>query len=292
MKVKFVTAIYNNLFGTEYGGRQNRGSHYKWSLFSLLRMTDADFVCYTSKNDINKLEDFFFNERGVDRSRITFKVFELPKTKHFELINKIKNVESVKSSDRCFEIQYNKFFWLSKETKGYDYCYWIDAGLCHCGLIPNKYLVNELGYESSFFNSYFFDNQFLSNLLKITEENIILFRKENQNYFWSFTVPEKYYNNFNSSYHVIGGLFGGKIKNVKWLAKEFEKVMLHIVNEENRLFAEEQFMGLIYGNNKEKFTSCEFDIWWNEDSGPRDLDPSYYDDKKSFYKCLEGIKFL
>jgi hypothetical protein len=26
-------------------------------------------------------------------------------------INKIKNVESVKSSDRCFEIQYNKFFW-------------------------------------------------------------------------------------------------------------------------------------------------------------------------------------
>jgi hypothetical protein len=76
------------------------------------------------------------------------------------------------------------------------------------------------------------------------------------------------------------------------LAKEFEKVMLHIVNEENRLFAEEQFMGLIYGNNKEKFTSCEFDIWWNEDSGPRDLDPSYYDDKKSFYKCLEGIKFL
>jgi hypothetical protein len=45
MKVKFITAIYSNLNGTDYGGRQNRGNHYRWSLISLLRMTDADFIC-------------------------------------------------------------------------------------------------------------------------------------------------------------------------------------------------------------------------------------------------------
>lgn len=292
MKVKFVTAIYNNLFGTKYGGRQNRSSHYKWSLFSLLRMTDAEFVCYTSKNDLPDLENFFFKERQIDKSKLIFKVFELTESKHFKLIKKVKNIENIKKGDRCFEIQYNKFFWLSEELEGYDNCYWIDAGLCHCGLIPDKYLVKELGYESSFYNSYFFDNKFLSNLLKVTENQIILFRKENQKFFWSFTVPEKYYLNFDYSYHVIGGLFGGSVKNVSWLIKQFEKNMLEIIKIENQLFAEEQFMGLIYSNNKERFITYEFDIWWNEDSGPRELGPSYYDDKKSFYKCLEQIKFL
>jgi hypothetical protein len=292
MKVKFVTAIYNNLFGTKYGGRQNRNSHYKWSLFSLLRMTDAEFVCYTSKDDIEDLEKFFFDERNIDKSRITFKIFELTETKHFDLISKNKNLETIKNGDRCFEIQYNKFFWLSEEFQDCEYCYWIDAGLCHCGLIPNKYLISDLGYESSFFNSYFFDNQFLSNLVKISDDKIFLLRKENQKYFWSFTIPEKYYDEFNFTYHVIGGLFGGKKELLSWLTLEFEKNLILVTDEEKNLYSEEQFMGLIYSNNKEMFTTCEFDIWWNEDSGPRDLNPSYYDDKKSFYKCLENIKFL
>ena len=52
MRVKFITAIYSNLNGTDYGGRQNRGNHYRWSLISLLRMTNAEFICYTSEDEI------------------------------------------------------------------------------------------------------------------------------------------------------------------------------------------------------------------------------------------------
>jgi len=52
MSVKFITSIYSDLYGTEFGGRPNRGGHYRYSLLSLLKMTDADFLCYTSDREL------------------------------------------------------------------------------------------------------------------------------------------------------------------------------------------------------------------------------------------------
>ena len=60
MKVKFITAIYSNLNGTKFGGRQSRGGHYRYSLLSLLKMTDADFLCYTNQEEFDDLENYFF----------------------------------------------------------------------------------------------------------------------------------------------------------------------------------------------------------------------------------------
>lgn len=39
-RVKFITGIYSNLNGTELGGRPNRHGHYRWSLLSIMKMTD------------------------------------------------------------------------------------------------------------------------------------------------------------------------------------------------------------------------------------------------------------
>jgi hypothetical protein len=65
---KFITCIYDNLFGTELGGRISRGAHYRFSLLSLLKMTDADFICYTSQDEIEDLENFFYTENNIDRN--------------------------------------------------------------------------------------------------------------------------------------------------------------------------------------------------------------------------------
>ena len=59
MSVKFITSIYSDLYGTEFGGRPNRGGHYRYSLLSLLKMTDADFLCYTSDREIESLKEAF-----------------------------------------------------------------------------------------------------------------------------------------------------------------------------------------------------------------------------------------
>ena len=130
-KVKFITSIYSNLYGTEYGGRMNRGGHYSYSLLSLLKMTDADFLCYTSEKELEPLKKFFYETHSISPEKLEFKVFDISTTKFQHLIKEYKDVEMTKRSDRCVEIQYSKFHWWWNEDKSYDYYYWIDAGLSH-----------------------------------------------------------------------------------------------------------------------------------------------------------------
>ncbi len=123
MSVKFITSIYSDLYGTEYGGRINRGGHYRYSLLSLLKMTDADFLCYTSDRELNSLVEFFYNENNISPEKLKFQVFDISQTKFKDLINQYKNIDETKKSDRCIEIQYSKFHWWWNEDKSYDYYY-------------------------------------------------------------------------------------------------------------------------------------------------------------------------
>lgn len=290
MKIKFITAIYSNLYGTDFGGRQNRGNHYRWSLISLLRMTDADFVCYTSIDEINQLKEFFYIENGISKKQLKLVPFELKETKYFDLINKFKNVDAVKTGDRCFEIQYNKFFWISKEDMTYDYYYWIDSGLSHCGLIPDKYLEHNNEYQG-YYNSYFFDNIFLKNLTKKTNDKILIIGKDNVRNFWSGTVPNEFYKNYDNSIHIIGGIFGGKTEKIKNLIKLFDDNLNNLLNQTMTLWFEEQILSLIYQNYKEIFEMFYFETWWHETNGPVGLPENYFEVNKSFYKVLEEIKY-
>ena len=112
MRIKFVTAIYSNLYGTEFGGRPSRKNHYRMSLISLLKMTNADFVLYTSQDEYKELDNFFHEEKGINREKLKIKIFDLYKTKYFDLIRSKKNIECMKKIFRCYEVQYNKFYWL------------------------------------------------------------------------------------------------------------------------------------------------------------------------------------
>ena len=208
MKIKFITSIYSDLHGTEFGGRPNRGTHYRYSLLSLLKMTDADFLCYTSDREINDLTKFFYEDNGVSSDKLKLEIFDIGNTKFKDLILQHKNIEEVKHSDRCVEVQYSKFHWWWKEDKSYDYYYWIDAGLSHCGLIPDKYLT-EVGPMRCYYESNLFNNTFLKNLIEDTGDKFILLGKENDRNYWSGTVDPKWYTTYDRSIHIIGGLFGG-----------------------------------------------------------------------------------
>jgi hypothetical protein len=290
MRTLFLTCIYNNLYGTEFGGRPSRNEHYKFSLLSLLRMTNADFVCYTSPSDLYSLEDFFYKQNGISKDKLRFISFNLNDTKHHYIFSKYKDIDSIKNGDRCFEIQYNKFFWFFNEKLDYDYYYWIDAGLSHCGIIPDKYLVNNNTYQR-YFNSYFFDNIFLDKLIKKSRDKVLLIGKSNTgSNFWSNTIPNQYYKEYDSSYHIIGGLFGGSKIVMKRFVEEFEKVFLNVIEQEQKLYSEEQVMSLIFTNDKESFNLFSFDVWWHENNLTPDCPPNYLTINKSFYKILEDIK--
>lgn len=286
MSTKFITCIYSDLYGTEMGGRPQRVAHYRYSLLSLLKMTDADFLCYTSEREIDNLKNFFYERNNVDPQKLKFEIFDLSKTKFQHLIQEYKNVEETKKFDRCIEIQYSKFHWWWNEDKSYDNYYWIDAGLSHCGLIPLKYLTSgEL--EKRYYESNLFNNDFLKNMIEDTGDKFLLLGKDNERNYWSGTLDAKWYKNYDRSIHIIGGLFGGHRDRWDEIVSLFETYAHDVIVDIKKLPHEENIMTLMYFNHQELFYRKHFDIWWCKDSAPRDTHESLFTLNKSFYRILE-----
>lgn len=288
MSVKFITSIYSDLYGTEFGGRPNRGGHYRHSLLSLLKMTDADFLCYTSDRELHSLEDFFYKEHLISKEKLKFQVFDIGNTKFKDLINQHKNIEKTKQDDRCIEVQYSKFHWWWNEDKSYDYYYWIDAGLSHCGLFANKHL-GKTDYYSRMFECVLFNNKFLKNLVSKSGENFLILGKDNQKHFWSGTVSEKWYTNYDRSIHVIGGIFGGHKDNWDRVVNLFEGYTKNIIEVDETIPHEENVMSLMFFNNQDLFEIIKFDHWWCRDNAPREMPDSFFENYRSFDKIFEEL---
>ena len=286
MSVKIITSIYSDLYGTEFGGRVGRGGHYRFSLLSLLKITDADFLCYTSDREIESLQSFFYNENGVSPEKLQFQVFDIGNTKFKDLINSYKNIEETKKSDRCIEVQYSKFHWWSNEDKSYDYYYWIDAGLSHCGLIPLKYLTST-HTQGRYYESNLFNNDFIKNVIEDTGDKFLLLGKENDRNYWSGTVDRKWYTEYDRSIHIIGGMFGGHRDKWDEVVNIFEGYTKNIIEEDKGLPHEEHVMSLMYVNHRELFERKHFDIWWCRDNAPSGVTDELFEQNKSFFRILE-----
>ena len=286
MRVKIMTSIYSDLYGSELGGRDGRKDHYRFSLLSLLKMSQADFICYTSDREINDLKEFFYVTHNVSEDRLKFILFDLKTNEYSELITSVKDIEGIKKSDRCYDIQYAKFSWFKNEDKSYDYYFWFDAGLSHTGLIPNKYLSGpgyRFYYEASLFN-----DTFLTNLINYADDKFVMVAKENSRNYWEGTVDSKFYTTYDNSVHVIGGFFGGKKELWDKVVKQFDEYVRLVIPEQKKLFYEEHYMSLMYQNHKDWFKSLNFDIWWLEDNF-KEGTKEFFEKNKSFYKILEEL---
>jgi hypothetical protein len=295
MNIQFVTAIYSNLYGTKFGGRQSRYWHYRYSLLSLLKMTKADFLCYTCEEEIEDLENFFYKDNLILPERLKFKTFDLSSGPHQDLIEKYKDFEDVKTSMRCSELQYLKFYWLSLSLQDdYDYIYWIDAGLSHAGLFPIKHLSmqqkkNEsLGYDlRDYFECHLFNNNLLDSIINFTEDKIFAINGE----IIERRAPEKFFIKEIDSKHVIGGIFGGKKLLIKKLVEAFDYYVREIINDAQYLCLEEQVLTVIVNQNRNLFNTKNFTLWWHEDSAIAGFtdNPEIMKNHKSFYKIIEEL---
>lgn len=289
-KIKIITCIYDNLYGTELGGRISRGAHYKYSLLSLLKMNNADFLCYTSEREIDGLKDFFYVQNGIDENRLTFKSYNLNESYFQDIIKKHVKIEETTKSDRCIPLQYMKFMWFLDEDKSYDYYYWFDAGLSYTGLIPSKHLDNSGGYFNQYYQSPLFNNKLLENLIKFSEDRFTIVGKENQRNYWSGTVNPIHYKTYDSSIHVIGGFFGGKKEIWEKVVRLFEEAVVSVSDHDKQLYHEENILTLIFRNNEAIFNMLYFETWWHEDVVMPGLNaPEHCQTNKAFYKILEEL---
>jgi hypothetical protein len=289
-KTKIVTSIYSDLYGTKFGGRIGRKDHYRWSLLSLLKMTDAFFVCYTSKEEYDSLVNFFYVQNNISEELLKFKIFDLEKNDTIELINKWKNLENTKKSDRCIEIQYMKFFWTIKELENYENVFWFDSGLSHSGIIPDKYLdIKSSNTNRHYYESRIFNNYFLEQLINFSETKFVLVSKENFRNYWSGTVNPIHFNKYDSSRHIIGGFFGGKKELWNKIVYLFTKYIYKVTEHDKRLYHEEDILTLIFNNHRELFKTLEFDVWWHENNVTKDSPSDFLIKNKSFYKVFEDL---
>ena len=278
MKTILITAIYANLHGTDLGGRVSRHYWYRWSLISILKIKPTKVICFTSKEELDDLERWFFEVQGIDREQLEFKVFDLRKSKFYNKIQLIKDVEYVKTWDRCVEIQYNKFFWYDLIDNVYDYdrLYWVDAGLSHGGLFPEKFRMGDKWEKDFLIN--LFTPELLDRWNQDTADKILVLAKNNKDrYFWANTIPENYYHKYDKSQHIIGGVFGGTPKNYKRLARDFERQLWELLTNEKELFMEEHIMTCMYFNEPEKYNAYTFDDWYErEEWKSDDVDPKLF----------------
>lgn len=260
-KTLIYTSIYNNLFGTEFGGRPSKEWCYKYGLLCILNLNPEKTICFIDRSELLDLENFFYGEHKVSRDKLELIVFDLHDSKHKDKYDKLKDLDYMKTSDRCYEIQYNKFFWLEKieNLDSYEKVYWFDAGLSKGDLFPEEYRSGE-GIAFSY-NCNLFQPSKLESLNKITDDKFFLCGKSNYDvYYWERTLPERYYKEYCNKLHIIGGFFGGNLKNLLEFKDLFEQQLLQLI-EDKELFYEEFIMSCLYYNNKEKFNLLSFDMW-------------------------------
>lgn len=253
-------------------------------------MTDANFTLYTSTNEYNDLKDFFYKKYNIKENHLVIKIFDLKNSKYYDNIQKLKSKELMVKLQRCYEIQYNKFFWLKDEIllTQYDSYYWIDAGLSHSGLIPKKFLIDSGNNIAKYYTSNLFNNHMLKNLLNKTKDKIYIIGKDNiGQHYWSKTVPNKYYITYNNTMHIIGGLFGGLRDNILSYVDLFDTNLYRLLQEEDTLYFEELIMSLIYVNYSDLFHMDYFQTWHHEDSNIHSVE--YLANNKSFYRILENL---
>jgi hypothetical protein len=281
MKTLIYTSIYSNLWGTEFGGRPSRHYHYRSSLKNILNLEADKFICFVPQEELNDLKNHFYNNWGVSPEKLEFIVFDLHDTKYFNQIRSLKDLELMKTIDRCFEVQYNKFFWYNMlENKNqYDRIYWFDAGLSHSGLFPEN-LAYGTGYDR-YYSFTSFNSGFLNKLNDMSDEKFILVGKNNTGrFFWSQTLPTKYYIDYQRDHHVIGGFFGGKPDLFSNFRDQFENLLVELLNSEKELYMEEQILSCLFYNNNNGINLISFDDWYRR--------PEHTDDSiKYFYNIFD-----
>ena len=139
------------------------------------------------------------------------------------------------------------------------------------------------------FECVLFNNQFLKNLITKTDDKFLILGKDNVRHFWSGTVNEKWYTEYDRSIHVIGGIFGGHRDKWDTIVNLFEGYVKNIIETDLTIPHEENVMSLMYYNNKELFELLQFDHWWCRDNAPREIPDSFFENYRSFNKIFEEL---
>lgn len=277
-----VSCFYTNLHGTKYGGRQDREHHYLNSIVSLLKITNADFFIYCDPLQEPMLSSFI---EPIAKTKVTIFRYNLEDFYMKTFFDEYKNYDHAKLSDRCQEIQYLKTHWMN-DVDGYDWKFWIDAGISYSGLIPDKHLIFPDNAVNEYYNSDLFCDDLINGMKKFADDKFLMFSINNH-----FPVPYRklisdvYHKEHEQiSHHAIAGVLGGKKRSVENFHKMFTELASEIIIYKKEVYDEECIYNILLQRYPELFSEQKFETWWHEDN----LLSIFKDD----YKMIEKVKSL
>lgn len=289
-----VTAIYNHGVDSLPGGR-GRGIHFYNSTLKNIANLNLPLVVYTSLNNIDtvryylssyfkkyiivpfEIESFYFTERVLNYKERIFNTIEL--------------------NDRNHILCYGKSFWVEDAIKknifNSDKFLWIDSGLFHHGIFPEKIGGVELfiNPEESHYYPHNIYNIFTPTLGKKISDNIKPGRIFACGLPWQGshdTSINIIKNTFNTDTpfiksHIIGGIFGGYKEDYMQFHYRYNLLLDYCIDN-NILTLEEPLFSCIYTCFPEMFNLHEFSTWWFYSPGERTHMLSEEGD--SFYKIF------
>lgn len=262
MKPQFITAIYTDLEGTRFNG--NTSAIYERYQESLLSIAKGGYniVCYTAQAHYPELK-----EKYADYPNVKLIVQELNEHPYHERIEAIKDIDPRYTSEtswrsRCVEIMWGKFFWLKdtlRELDDSDALFWIDAGIFHGGLFPDKFMSDKSSSPFDF-DLITQDRNLFEDLVNYTGDKILNIKS-----IWVNHGQDDYVKVFKTGadYGVIGGVFGGR----KQLLEEYITQMIELMEatlDTQVLLKEEELMYRLNSMTPSKFTDFTFNSWYHE----------------------------
>ena len=300
-KATLVTSLYNHGPNEIIGGRGWAFPFYAPPFRNILNL-GLPIVIYTDTKMFGPVTSFM-----EEYCKTSYKIIEEPLTdfKFSKKILKIKEASGhfkdgklIKGSgivnDRNTHLCLSKIYWLKRSaSKNYfnsKKFYWIDAGLFHHGIFPEKYggmerLTKKFKdssyyypeYENTIFNPSM--GQFLTNKINkfLALVHTGMPTAPSIDALLDIGKPKVGY--------IVGGLFGGTYNYINKVCTDFD-TGLEIVLGNDQLVLEENLLSSISAYNKDHYEVFKFDQWHHDVEG----EPCYYGASskiKSFYKVFK-----
>lgn len=286
----YVTCIYDDLFGTEFGGRQHIAwRRYYYGLESATKL-NAPIVIFAWPHEVDKVETHFKSFLGENRYNSQIKVipFDLRESPLYAPIKSIKTYEQGYINDRSYDLMLAKFLFvqhvIDNNYFNSDYIFWMDAGLSHSALFPNKHLSCETG-EKRYTECTLFTPAVVAASIKKCNNNLLFIQSNSIGHWMPPDIINLNTRNELNMWYIIGGYFGGQKDKLRIFSKTMIDDFLRYIKENKMLLLDEQVMTIHMSFNKDNYFYETFDVWGHEDSG--EWAQPFIQGKKCFHNIFE-----
>jgi len=256
-----ISGIFTGLINTKFGGRPPYFNQRYYQGLSYLGGNTQQKIVYVKPEDLDKVKEVLSHKLTEEEyQRYTLIPFNLEDQIFNEKLLKVREKEGF-PYDRCPQVQYGKFEWMSNHIDEDEYIWWVDAGLICDHLFPTKYMSNPEEIKK-ILNDEFFENL----KSRVGTKNYFICGDRHRVYQHGKPNIKYFKQNYQDRYHTIGGFFGGYSKTFKNFINDFNVKADEILNDVV-LYSEETIMEIIFS---EQIDNCYYDDFttWRHESSP------------------------